>query len=68
MRISYSHCAGIDVHKKMVMVCRIIPDGQAGWAQDTRQFWTTTQELLKLADWLQAGEVRQVALESTGVY
>ncbi len=68
MHITYSHCAGIDVHKKMLVVCRIVPDGQGGWAQATRQFGTTTQELLKLADWLQAGEVRQVALESTGVY
>ncbi len=68
MRITYSHCAGIDVHKKMLVVCRIIPDGQGDWVQETRQFGTTTQELLKLADWLQAGEVRQVALESTGVY
>ena len=68
MRVTYSHCAGIDVHKKMLVVCRIIPDGQGGWTQETRQFGTTTQELLKLADWLQAGEVTQVALESTGVY
>jgi transposase len=68
MRITYSHCAGIDVHKKMLVVCRIIPDGQGDWAQETCQFGTTTQELLKLADWLQAGAVRQVALESTGVY
>ncbi len=68
MRVTYSHCAGIDVHKKMVMVCRIIPDNQGGWEQETRQFGTTTNELLKLADWLQAGSVRPVALESTGVY
>jgi transposase len=68
MRVTYSHCAGIDVHKKMLVVCRIIPDGQGGWTQETRQFGTTTQELLNLADWLQAGEVTQVALESTGVY
>jgi transposase len=68
MRVTYSHCAGIDVHKKMLMVCRIIPDSQDGWEEETRQFGTTTEELLKLADWLQAGEVTQVALESTGVY
>ncbi len=68
MRVTYSHCAGIDVPKKMLMVCRIIPDNQGGWEQETRQFGTTTNELLKLADWLQAGSVRQVALESTGVY
>jgi transposase len=68
MQVTYSHCAGIDVHKKMVMVCRIKPDAKGGWQQETRQFGTTTSALLELADWLQAGEVTHVAMESTGVY
>lgn len=68
MQVTYSHCAGIDVHKKMLMVCRIRPDGEGGWQQETRQFGTTTGALLELVDWLQTGEVTHVAMESTGVY
>src|SRR5258708_6811643 len=68
MHVTYSHCAGIDVHKKMLIVCRIRPDGKGGWQQETRQFGTTTGALLELADWLQTGEVTHVAMESTGVY
>ena len=68
MQVTYSHCAGIDVHKKMLVVCRIRPDEEGGWQHETRQFGTMTGALLELADWLQAGEVTHVAMESTGVY
>src|SRR5882672_4224687 len=68
MQVTYSHCAGIDVHKKMLVVCRIRPDGEGGWQHEMRQFGTTTGALLELSDWLQAGEVTHVAMESTGVY
>ena len=68
MQVTYSCCAGIDVHKKMLVVCRVRPDGEGGWQHETRQFGTMTGALLELADWLQAGEVTHVAMESTGVY
>lgn len=68
MRIVYERCAGLDVHKKTVVACRIIPDGQGGWQVEVRTFGTTTAELLMLADWLRAGCVTDVAMESTGVY
>ena len=38
MQVTYSHCAGIDVHKKMLVVCRIRPDEEGGWQHETRQF------------------------------
>jgi len=31
MRIIDERCAGLDVHKKTVVACRIIPNGQDGW-------------------------------------
>lgn len=68
MEAVFERCAGLDVHKKTVVACRIIPDGQGGWRVEVRTFGTTTAELLQLSDWLRAGSVSQVAMESTGVY
>lgn len=68
MRIVYERCAGLDVHKKSVVACRIMPDGQGGWTNEVRTFGTMLEDLLALADWLRAGGVTHVALESTGVY
>ena len=28
MRIVYERCAGLDVHKKTVVACRVVPDGK----------------------------------------
>jgi transposase len=49
-------------------VCRILPKAGGGWHIERRRFGILTDELLKLADWLQAGKVTVVAMESTGVY
>lgn len=68
MEVVYERCAGLDVHKKSVTVCRIVPQEGGGWQKERRRFGTLTDELLKLADWLRAGQVTAVAMESTGVY
>ncbi len=68
IEVVYSHCAGLDVHKKTVVACRIRP-GQAGQVeQETRTFGTTTPELLGLVDWLHDWAITHVAMESTGDY
>jgi transposase len=60
-------CAGLDVHKKTVVVCRTAPRGnQPG--QETKTFGTTTPELLALSDWLEEWQITHVAMESTGDY
>jgi len=61
-------CAGLDVHKKTVVACRIIHSEAGDWQSETRTFGTTTRDLLQLADWLQSARVTHVAMESTGVY
>lgn len=68
MQIIHQCCAGLDVHKKSVVACvrDLGPDAQE--AIQVRTFGTMTVELLTLADWLEACGVRQVAMESTGVY
>jgi transposase len=68
MKVIYERCAGLDVHKKTVVACRITPDEAGGWQQDIRTFGTMTGDLLELADWLRGGQVTHVAMESTGVY
>lgn len=68
MDLIHPCCAGLDIHKKTVVACirRVAPDGQV--ARQLRTFGTMTAELLALADWLEAEGVRQLAMESTGVY
>lgn len=61
-------CAGLDVHKKTVVACRIMLSEVGQWQSKTRTFGTTTRDLLQLADWLEGVGVTHVAMESTGVY
>jgi transposase len=68
MEVLYSHCAGVDVHKKTVVVCRIIPGPDGKPIKEIRTFTTMTRDLLALSDWLTEGGVTHVAMESTGVY
>ena len=44
MEIVYSHCAGLDVHKKTVVACCITPDAQGRPQVETRTFGTMTQD------------------------
>lgn len=68
MDVLFTHCAGLDVHKKTVVACVIIPAPTRGWHKETRTFNTMTADLLALSDWLESLAVTHVALESTGEY
>jgi transposase len=68
MQIVYECCAGLDVHKKSVVACRIRTKPNGHIVQETRTFGTTTAELLRLLDWLLQWGCTHVALESTGEY
>lgn len=68
MRQVYKRCAGLDVHKKTVVACRVRINEQGDWEQEVRTFGTMTHELLQLVDWLLAWEVTHAAMESTGEY
>ncbi len=68
MDVVYSRCAGLDIHKKTIMACVIVP-GPKGKPQKTIQaFGTMTDDIVALGDWLAARQVTHVAMESTGVY
>jgi transposase len=64
----YPNCAGLDVHKKFVVACRLVVDEQGHTLQELRQFSTMTADLESMADWLLVGGCTHVAMESTGVY
>lgn len=68
MEIVFERCAGVDVHKRTVVVCLITPGERGQPTMETRTFGTTTDELLRLSDWLSAGGCTHVALESTADY
>jgi transposase len=68
MDVVYARCAGLDLHKRSVTACRMVPGPDGQVAKETRTFGTMTDELLALGDWLEAGGVTHVAMESTGVY
>lgn len=64
MDVIHTHCAGLDVHKKVV-VAAIIVEGRP---KEIRSFGTMTSDLLSLSDWLMSCGVTHVAMESTGEY
>jgi transposase len=71
MEVVFTHCAGLDVHKKSITACRIVPDPMgldAEGVAELQTFGTMTIALLALVDWLAAAGITHVAMESTGAY
>ncbi len=68
MEVRFPRCAGIDVHKRTVVACRIVLTDDGEWLRETRTYGTTTGDLLRLSDWLAAGACTHVGLESTGEF
>jgi len=68
MQVLYAKCAGLDVHKRTVVVCVLLTlaDGQV--IKHKQTFGTMTPDLLALADWLKGLGVTHAAMESTGPY
>ena len=68
MRVLYERVAGLDVHKKTVVACRMRLTGDKRIEWEKRTFGTMMADLLGLHDWLSEWEVEQVAIESTADY
>ena len=68
MQVVYERCCGIDVHKRTVVACAIVPGPDGQPVKETRTFDTLTENLEALGGWLQGLGVTHVAMESTGVY
>ena len=68
MEVLYERCCGLDIHKRIVVACVIVPGPSGQPVKEVRSFGTMTDDLLRLVDWLAATGVTHVAMESTGVY
>ena len=68
MEVVHPRCCGIDVHKKMVVACLIVPGSGTQPTKEIRTFSTMTDTLTQLVEWLVAADCTHVAMESTGVY
>jgi transposase len=67
MEVLYPHCAGLDVHKDMVVACvRHVVGGVV--KREVRTFKTLTKDLLALSEWLASDGCTHVVMEATGVY
>src|SRR5215469_1190759 len=60
-------CCGLDVHRDTIVACIML-----GYGTQKRKlietFSTFTEDIRKLAKWLQSYNIKHVAVESTGIY
>ena len=68
MKVLFERCAGLDVHKGVVVGCARLMERGVAARYEVQRFATTTRGLLELADWLRGAGCTHVAMESTGVY
>jgi transposase len=66
--VIHERCCGLDVHKRTIAACLIVPGMSGAPQKETRTFGTMTEDLLEFIDWLAAAGCTHVAMESTGVY
>jgi transposase len=68
MEVVHERCCGLDIHKKLIVACVIVPDTGRQARKQVRTFGTMTDELQQLSDWLAEQQVTHVAMESTASY
>lgn len=67
MDVLHERCAGIDVHKDLIVACRwVLTGGKVD--KEIKSFGSRTHDLQELAAWLGEKQIVEVAMESTGVY
>ena len=64
----YPQSSGLDVHQKFVVACVMVANQRGRIKPERKRFETTTKGLTELAEWLAGYGIKQVAMESTGVY
>lgn len=68
LRIVYSICCGIDVHKKFIVACIASTDKKGVTTYQSSRFSTFTKGLRELSEWLHSNSCTDVCMESTGKY
>src|SRR3977135_37117 len=67
MEVLHPHCAGLDVHKDMVVAC-VRHAGEGKGEREVLSFKTTTEDLMAMSEWLSAKGCTHIVMEATGVY
>lgn len=60
-------CCGLDVHRDTITACIMIGNGKQK-KKEIKTFETFTKDIKELASWLKSFNIKQVAVESTGIY
>src|SRR3712207_5753886 len=68
MEITYTHAAGLDIHKKTIVACCFTPSPKGKPHKEIRTFGTMTQDLLALSAWLTSKGITHVAMEATAEF
>lgn len=68
LKIVYRNCAGIDVHKKTIVVTIAKTNDRDITDYQTKSFSTFTEDLIKCRNWLVSNDTKDVCMESTGKY
>jgi hypothetical protein len=68
MDVVHPRCCGLDIHKKLIVACAIVPDSSSRPHKHVRSFGTMSDDLQQLSEWLAEHGVTHVAMESTGSY
>ena len=68
LKTIYKNCAGIDVHKKTIVVTIAKTNDENIATYSKRTFSTFTEDLINCRDWLILNETFDVCMESTGKY
>ena len=68
LKTIYNNCAGIDVHKKTIVVTIAKTNTENVTEYVTKTFRTFTEDLIKCREWLVSNNTFDVCMESTGKY
>lgn len=60
--------AGLDVHKKIIVVTILIEQSDGSVQEETREYGTTYKACAELANWLLSHDIQLSVMESTGIY
>ncbi len=68
MEVVAAQCAGLDVHRSVIVGCALLGEGGGRVRKVRGEFATTRAGLERLLAWLRELRITQVGMESTGVY
>ena len=68
MDVLLTHCAGMDIHQKEIVVCSLTSMEDGSLQKEINTFSTLTKSLYELLDWLEKRQITHIAMESTGIY